>query len=83
MKRHIIDIVRGNTAKPDALTSVDPQCVLLLLSGCLVSTLGYHLQVTPPRLAVDAAREWDSAVDAARQVGLALQLLANRKARLR
>ena len=51
--------------------------------------------MTPPRLAVDAARAWDSAVDAARlrimsdeaigrtpQVGLALQLLSDGKARL-
>ena len=28
--------------------------------------LGYHLQVTPPRLALTAAQAWDAAVDAAR-----------------
>jgi hypothetical protein len=88
-------VVRQATRKFEALDLLDPQSALLLLSGCLALALGYHLQVTPPRLALAAAQAWDAAVDAARlriasdpalgrapQIGAALQDLADRKARL-
>ena len=64
----------------------------MLLSGCLALALGYHLQVTPPRLALAAAQAWDAAVDAARlriasdpalccapQVGAALRIWLTEK----
>ena len=92
---HLMAIVCSNAAKLTALELVDPQSALLLLSSCLVPVLGYHLQVTPPRLALAAAHAWDAAIDAARsrimsdptlgrapRVGDALQDLADRKARL-
>jgi hypothetical protein len=92
---HLMAVVRQATRKLEALDLLDPQSALLLLSGCLALALGYHLQVTPPRLALAAAQAWDAAVDATRlriasdpalgrapQVGAALQDLADRKARL-
>ena len=98
VRAHINSIVQRNVAKLRALELVDPQAALLLLSACLVPALGYHLQVTPPRLAADAARAWDAAIDEARhhvvsglydpalgrapQVGAALQALSDQKARL-
>jgi hypothetical protein len=63
---HLLAIVRQNVRKIEALHLLDPQSALLLLSGCLALVLGYHLQVTPPRLALAAAQAWDAAVDAAR-----------------
>ncbi len=88
-------IVRQNVRKIEALHLLDPQFALLLLSGCLALVLGYHLQVTPPRLALAAAQAWDAAVDAARLriasdpalgraplVSAALLDLSARKARL-
>ncbi len=63
---HLLAIVRQNVPKIEALYLLDPQSALLLLSGCLALVLGYHLQVTPPRLALAAAQAWDAAVDAAR-----------------
>ncbi len=63
---HLLAIVRQNVRKIEALHLLDPQFALLLLSGCLALVLGYHLQVTPPRLALAAAQAWDAAVDAAR-----------------
>ena len=95
VQEHLQAIVRQNTRKFDALYLLDPQSALLLLSGCLTPALGYHLQVTPPRLALAAAQAWDAAVDAARmriasdpalgrapQVGAALLDLSDKKARL-
>ena len=95
VQEHLQAIVRQNTRKFDALYLLDPQSALLLLSCCLTPALGYHLQVTPPRLALAAAHAWDAAVDAARlriasdpalgrapQVGAALLDIADRKARL-
>jgi hypothetical protein len=83
------------TRKLAALSLLDAQNALLLLSGCLSTALTYHLQVTPPRLAAAAAQAWDDAMDAARArimsepsvgvvpvVGPALQALSDGKARL-
>ena len=95
IEQHLLTVVRQQTRKFDPLFAVDPQSALLLLSGCLALALGYHLQVTPPRLALTAVHAWDVAVDAARSriasnpafgraphVGAALQNLSDRVARL-
>ena len=95
VSEHIMGVVRCATRKLDALTLVDAQSALLLLSGCLAQALSYHLQVTPPRLAAAAAAAWDAAMDAARArilcdpavgrtpaVGPDLQALSDAKARL-
>ena len=95
VRRHIMGVVLRATRKLAALSLLDAQNALLLLSGCLSTALTYHLQVTPPRLAAAAAQAWDDAMDAARArimsepsvgvvpvVGPALQALSDGKARL-
>jgi hypothetical protein len=95
VRAHAMAVVTANAEKLKALPLLDAQAALLLLSACLVPALGYLLQVTPPRLVIEAARAWDVAIDGARRrcmanpefgreprVGAALQLLADRKARL-
>ena len=62
---HFMGIVRRAIAKFEPIFDLDPQSALLL-SGCLNFALGYHLQVTPPRLALAGAQAWDMAMDAAR-----------------
>jgi hypothetical protein len=95
IRSHVTNIVKAKTQNLQALSLLDPQSALLLLSSCLVPALGYLLQVTPPRIMLEAARMWDVAIDAARHrcmcdpsigrdpvVGPGLQLLADKKARL-
>ena len=95
ISEHLMSIVRQAARKLEPLFSLDAQSALLLLSACLAPALCYHLQVTPPRLALAAAQAWDAAMDAARlrivsdpavgrapRVGAALQELSDRKARL-
>jgi hypothetical protein len=95
ISEHLMSIVRQAARKLELLYSLDAQSALLLLSGCLAPALCYHLQVSPPRLALAAAQAWDAAMDAARlrialdpamgrapRVGAALQELSDRKARL-
>ncbi len=50
VSEHIMGVVRCATRKLDALSLVDAQSALLLLSGCLAQALSYHLQVTLPTL---------------------------------
>ncbi len=67
VRRHIMGVVLRATRKLAALSLLDAQNAQVLLSGCLSTTLTYHMQVTPPRLAAAAAQAWDDAMDAARR----------------
>ena len=93
--QHIMSVVEQAVAKFSALHIVRAQNALLLLSGCLSAALGYILQVTPPRLALAAAKAWDAAMDAERAriasdpelgvtptVGVDLQAMSDGRARL-
>jgi hypothetical protein len=53
-------------AKLEQLSTSDPQMAWNLLSGCLLFAVGYHMAVTPPRIAVDAMATWDQAISDAR-----------------
>ena len=92
---HVRSVVDAALHKCLALCHLDAQSALLLLSACLVPALGYHLQVTPPRLAAVAVDAWDAGLDAARsrilsdpalgqtpEVGVGLQQQSHKKARL-
>jgi hypothetical protein len=56
VRGHAMEVVKANAEKLNGLILLDAQAALLLLSACLVPALGYLLQVTPPRLVIDAAR---------------------------
>ena len=95
VRKHVGAVVNSYRKKFQALTRLDPQSSLLLLSSSLVPAIGYLLQVTPPELIHQAAFDWDNLVDEARaqcatlsdggrvpQVGTDLLLASNMKARL-
>ena len=51
---HILKVVKNATLKLSPLSDIDPQAAHAMLVSCPMHALGYHTQVTPPRLAVDA-----------------------------
>ena len=95
IKSHIDSAIGTLIQRLKSVAHLDPQCALLLQSKCLANSVGYSFQVTPPRLAMDAAAAWDEAMDACRNLtltnpeygatpftGTGLQSLADRKAKL-
>jgi hypothetical protein len=59
---HILKVVKNATLKLSPLSDIDPQAAHVMLVSCPMHALGYHTQVTPPRLAVEAFSLWDSSV---------------------
>jgi hypothetical protein len=54
--KHIQKVVDAALQKTTALHALEnPQAAMVLLASCMITSLCYHLQVTPPRLALSAA----------------------------
>jgi hypothetical protein len=96
IRTHIMDITTSSLKKVAALTKLQSrQAANVMLVSCVVQALGYHLQVTPPRLAEPAVRAWDDGITEFRkvvmsdpvtgsvpEVGVDLQRLSDAKAQL-
>ena len=63
IRKHIMDIVTSTLKKVAALTKLHSrQAANVMLVRCVIQALGYHMQVTSPRLAEPAVRAWDDGI---------------------
>jgi hypothetical protein len=69
IRKHIMDIVTSTLKKVAALTKLHSrQAANVMLVRCVIQALGYHMQVTSPRLAEPAVRAWDDGITEFRKV---------------
>ena len=66
--KHIQKVFDAALQKTTALQTLEnPQAAMVLIASCLITSLCYHLQVTPPRLALSAVQCWDKGISRLRQ----------------